>query len=56
MSKEDLADWDNSCDCCGQTPIIRDMEMCATCVLGEAAAQQELIEGLLVEFKEAGND
>ena len=41
MSKEDLADWDNSCDCCGQTPIIRDMAMgwvCVTLGLGSYAS------------------
>lgn len=48
----DAADWENECDCCGQTPIIRDMGMCATCVFGEADAQQELIDGKMTEFKE----
>lgn len=40
-----IADWVNSCECCGQTPIIKDMGMCAVCVFGEADAQQELIDG-----------
>lgn len=35
-------DWQTECDCCGQVPTIKGMDMCAACTFGEASAQEEL--------------